>query len=347
MSLQKNKQKRLMPKNITPMLATLVDQPFDDPGWIYEVKWDGYRALAFANKEKVNLRSRNDKSFNEKFYPVHDALQGLKLNAILDGEIIVAGKQGISNFGDLQNWRSEADGDLRFYVFDVLWLNGYSVMHLPLTERKELLVDLLPAHPLIHISEVFSASGTEFFEAARSTGLEGIMAKKADSEYKPGIRSQEWLKIKVATRHEVIIGGFTHNENSPKLFSALLVGVYEGKKLRYTGKTRTGFNDAQQREMMQQFKKLITNKNPFEIEPDINKPSRFRPTPPNATATWLKPKLVCEVSYREITSDGVMRHPSFEGMRTDKNVKDVKEEKAKPTKQMVKGNVLHKKKILN
>ena len=339
-------KKQAMPANLEPMLATLVDKPFDDPGWVYEVKWDGYRALAYIQNEKVNIRSRNNKPFNEKFYPIHDALQELKLHAILDGEIIVSGKEGISNFGNLQNWRSEADGDLRFYVFDLLWMNGYSVMHLTLSERQELLAGLLPEHPLVQISKTFDATGTEFFEVARKTGLEGIMAKKADSEYKPGTRSKEWLKIKVAKRHEVVIGGFTKNEGSAKTFSSLLVGVYEGKKLRYTGKIGTGFSDTLQKEMMQQFKKLIQDKNPFDFEPDVNKPSRFRPDPPKAKATWLKPKLVCEVSYTEMTSDGVMRHPSFEGMRIDKKATQVKEEKEKRVKDVVKGNVLYKKKLL-
>lgn len=329
-------KKQPMPVDLEPMLATLVDKPFDEPGWIYEVKWDGYRALAYLNKRNVDLRSRNNKSFNEKFYPVYDALAELNLYAILDGEIIVAGKEGVSNFGDLQNWRSEADGDLRFYVFDLLWMNGHSVMHLPLTERQELLEGLLPEHPLIHISKVFDAAGTEFFDAARKTGLEGIMAKKADSEYKPGIRTKEWLKVKIAKRHEVVIGGFTKNEGSSKRFSALLVGVYEGKKLRYTGKIGTGFSDTQQKEMMQQFKKLIQDKSPFDFEPDVNKPSRFRPNPPKAKATWLKPRLVCEVSYTEVTRDAVMRHPSFEGMRIDKKATAVKEEKEKPVTDIIK-----------
>jgi bifunctional non-homologous end joining protein LigD len=330
------------------MLATLVDKPFDAEGWTYEVKWDGYRALAFLNKGKVQLRSRNNKSFDEKFYPVHKALQELSINAVLDGEIIVAGEQGISSFGDLQNWRSEADGELRFYVFDLLWHEGYSLLELPLTERREKLKAIIPEHPLIHISQTFDSTGTEFFEVARQMNLEGIMAKKEDSEYMPGIRTKDWLKIKISKRHEVVIGGYTRNEGSAKAFSALLVGVYEGSKLKYTGKIGTGFSDKLQKEMMQKFKKLVVKKNPFETEPDVNKPSRFRPNPPKAEATWLKPVLVCEVSYTELTSDGVMRHPSFEGMREDKNAKQVKAEKPKQVSGIVKSkkSVLHQKKII-
>ncbi|HTF27598.1 MAG TPA: hypothetical protein VK625_02070, partial [Flavitalea sp.] len=125
-----------MPKQLKPMLATLVDKPFDEPGWIYEVKWDGYRALAFVDKKNVDLRSRNDKSFNEKFYAIYTALTKLGITAVLDGEIIVADENGHANFSNLQNWRSEADGDLRYYVFDLLWVNGESLLDKPLTERR-------------------------------------------------------------------------------------------------------------------------------------------------------------------------------------------------------------------
>ncbi len=337
-----------MPVNLQPMLATLVDKPFDVQGWSYEVKWDGYRAIAYLKNGNVQISSRNNKSFNEKFYPIYSALQELNINAILDGEIVVVNEEGLSNFGHLQNWRSEADGELKYYVFDLLWLNGHSVMELPLHERREKLKEIMPEHQLIHISQTFQSTGTEFFKVASQMKLEGIMAKKEDSLYTPGVRTKEWLKIKVSQRHEVVIGGYTQNEGSPKAFSALLVGVFEGSKLRYTGKIGTGFSDQLQKKMMDQFKKVVTNKNPFDIEPDVNKPSRFRPNPPKATVTWLKPQLVCEVSYSEVTSDGVMRHPSFEGMREDKNARDVKAEKAKPVADIVKKkqSILHKEKIL-
>ena len=323
--------KQAIPKNISPMLATLVDKPFDEPGWLYEVKWDGYRSVIFLNKGEVDMRSRNNKPFNEKFYAVYDALKEWNINAVVDGEIIVVNEKGISNFGDLQNWRSEADGELILYLFDVLWLEGYDLTQLPLTERKEILRSIAPGTNTIRLSESFDTGATEFFEVAKKLNLEGIIAKRADSIYLTDKRSKDWLKIKTAKRHEVIIGGFTNNEGSNKAFSALLVGVMEKGKLRYTGKIGTGFSQKLQGEMMKQFKPFITNKIPFDHEPDVNKPSRFRPDPPHATATWLQPKLVCEVSYAEITSDGVMRHPSFEGMRVDKSAKDVHAEKEKPT----------------
>jgi bifunctional non-homologous end joining protein LigD len=329
--------KSAFPKNISPMLATLVDAPFDDDDWIYEIKWDGYRAIAFVNKGKVELSSRNNKSFNEKFYAIHDALQKLKMNVVLDGEIIVANDKGLADFNKLQNWRSEADGQLLFYVFDILWHDGRSLMSLPLTERRAILEAVLPKNnDSIHLSEAFKVKGTTFFKTAEKMQLEGIMAKKADSVYKPGDRSKEWLKIKTATRHEVVIGGYTLNEGSSKTFSSLLVGVFKKDKFIYTGKIGTGFSEKMQQDMLKQFKPLITDKIPFTEAPDINKPSRFRPNPPKAKAVWLKPQLVCEVSYREITADAVMRHPSFQGMRIDKPAKKVTLEKETKTKEIIK-----------
>lgn len=319
------------PSTLNPMLATLVDRPFDTPGWQYEIKWDGYRALAFMNEGTVELKSRNDKSFNAKFYPIHDALAQWTMNVVLDGEIVVVSDEGISNFGALQNWRSEADGQLLYYVFDILWLNGKDLTGLPLVERKAILEASLPTSDQIRISDSFQTTGIAFFDAARQMGLEGIIAKKQDSPYLPGVRNHDWLKIKTNKRQEVVIGGFTNNEGSSKGFSALLVGVFQDGTLTYTGKIGTGFTDKAQKEMLAKFKPLITPTMPFSFLPDVNKPSRFRPNPPKAKATWLKPELVCEVSFTELTSDGVMRHPSFEGMRVDKNAKDVGLEKPEPT----------------
>lgn len=319
------------------MLATLVDKPFDEEGWLYEIKWDGYRTIALCNGKNVELKSRNDKSFNDKFYSVHQAVKQWNVKAIVDGEIVVLDENGKSNFSALQNWRSEADGDLILYVFDVLWLNGKDLTRLPLTERRKILEKLAPKNnDVIRLSESFEANGREFFETAKEMDLEGIIAKKASSKYYPGERSKEWLKIKANKRQEMVIGGYTINDDSSKAFSSLLVGVFENNKLVYTGKVGTGFNDKQQKEMLQQFKKLVTTKPPFTETPDINKPSRFRPNPPNATAIWLKPQLVCEVSFTEMTNDGIMRHPSFEGMRVDKKAKDVIRETATTTSTVTK-----------
>ena len=309
------------------MLATLVDKPFDQEGWIYEIKWDGYRALAFVKDGQAELNSRNDKPFNGKFYPVHQALLDWGIEAVVDGEVVVVKENGLSDFGSLQNWRSEADGDLMYYVFDILWLDGYDVTTLPLRDRKTILNSIMPQSDIIRESETFEASGIEFYEAAKQIGLEGMIAKKADSLYMPGIRNGDWLKIKTNKRQEVVIGGYTVNENSSNLFSALLVGVFDKGKLLYTGKIGTGFSDNLQKELIAKFRPLVTKQIPFTQEPDINKPTAFRRNPPHATATWLKPKLVCEVSYTELTSDGVMRHASFDGLRIDKSAKEVVLEK--------------------
>ena len=325
--LVKNGVLSKFPSQLPPMLATLVDKPFDQEGWIYEIKWDGYRALAFMKDGQAELKSRNDKPFNEKFYPVHQALLDWGIEAVLDGEVVVVKENGLSDFGSLQNWRSEADGDLMYYVFDILWLDGYDVTTLPLRDRKTILNSIMPQSDIIRESETFEASGIEFYEAAKQIGLEGMIAKKADSLYLPGIRNGDWLKIKTNKRQEVVIGGYTVNENSSKLFSALLVGVFDKGKLLYTGKIGTGFSDKLQKELIAKFRPLITKQIPFTQEPDINKPTAFRRNPPHATPTWLKPKLVCEVSYAELTSDGVMRHASFDGLRIDKSAKEVVLEK--------------------
>jgi len=333
-ALLKKGMKSKIPIGMKPMLATLVDEPFDDPDWIYEVKWDGYRALGFCLKNgDVQLLSRNNKQFNEQFYPIFQQLQGWKLDVVVDGEILVINDKGLVNFGALQNWRSEADGDLVYYVFDLIWYEGRDLTELPLSERQKILAEVLPQDDdLIRLSQVFPANGTEFFKAAVKMGLEGIMAKKSTSIYTKNNRSKDWLKIKANKHQEVVIAGFTKNEDTPKQFSSLLLGVYENGHLQYVGKVGTGFNDRDQKKMITQFRPLITDKSPFLVIPDVNKSSRFRPNPPQAKVTWLKPELVCEVAFAEVTADGVFRHPSFRGMRIDKKAKVVVREAEVKTK---------------
>lgn len=334
-AILKKGKKQKFPDDLQPMLATLVDGPFDDPGWEYEVKWDGYRALAYLNNGEVRLQSRNRKSFSDKFYPIYQQLQEWKINAVIDGEIVVINDKGLSDFNALQNWRSEADGELVYYAFDIVWLDGKSLIHLPLSERKAILKSIVDENSPVQLGYSVEADGTAFFEAAQKMGLEGIMAKKSDSEYYPGLRTRDWLKIKINKRQEVIIAGYTLNEGSSKLFSALLLAAYADGELQYVGKVGTGFKEKQQKEMMALFKPLIVKKSPFKETPDYNKPSRFRPNPPHANATWLKPELVCEISFTEITADGVFRHPSFEGMREDKSAKEVVREVEKPAEEIV------------
>jgi len=320
----KSAPKSKVPANIKPMKATLVDEPFDEPGWLFEVKWDGYRALAnLSKKDGVQLISRNNLPF-EKYYPINDALKNWNMDAVLDGELLVLNEKGISDFGAMQNWRSEADGNLVFYIFDILWYEGKNLMGFPLSERQAVLQSILPTdNDHIRQSKVFDADGIDFFHVAERMGLEGIIAKKADSTYTSDLRSREWLKIKVQRRQEVVIAGFTKNEGTGKYFSALVLGVYKNGELQFVGKVGTGFSDKLQKEMMAQFEPLITKKSPFDYKVDVDKPTRFRPKRMGAKPTWLKPELVCEVQFAEVTSDGVFRQASFKGMRNDKKAHDV------------------------
>jgi bifunctional non-homologous end joining protein LigD len=328
--------KSKIPSNIKPMKATLVDEPFDEAGWLFEVKWDGYRAIAnLSKKEGVQLISRNNLPF-DKYYPINEALAKWKMDALLDGELLVLNEKGISDFGAMQNWRSEADGNLVYYIFDILWYEGKNLMGLPLSERQAVLQFILPTdNDHIRQSKVFDANGIDFFAAAERMGLEGIIAKKADSAYTSDLRSKEWLKVKVQRRQEVVIAGYTQNEGTGKSFSALVLGVYKNGELQFVGKVGTGFSDKLQKEMMAQFKPLITDKSPFDYEVDVDKPTRFRPKRMGAKPTWLKPELVCEVGFAEVTSDGVFRQASFKGMRMDKKATDVILEKPAATEETV------------
>ena len=327
--------KQPSPDNLQPMLATLVDAPVDEPGWTYEIKWDGYRALGFINKGNVELVSRNNKSFNQKFYPVYDALKQWRINAVVDGEIIVVNEKGAADFSDLQGWRSEADGQLIYYLFDILWLEGKDLMNLTLAERRKILESVIPGNnDIIQRSQTFNIPGKELFVLTDKLGLEGIIAKKENSIYIPGTRSKEWLKIKTEKRQEAVIGGYTRNENTSKQFSALLLGVYDKGDFVSIGPVGTGFANQLQTEILKKCKPLITPLCPFREVPDYNKPSRFRPNPPKAKVTWVKPVLVCEISYREKTKDGAIRHPSFKGLREDKNAKDVVWETATPVREI-------------
>jgi len=324
-------------KNIKPMLATLVNNPFDDTDWQYEIKWDGYRALAFLNKTEVELLSRNKKSFNEKFYPIYEVLKSLKINAVLDGEVLVLNDKGISNFGKLQNWRNEADGTLIYCVFDILWYKGKNLTALTLIERQAILKEILPqTNDSIRLSKVFDISGIYFFDAAKKIGLEGIMAKRKSSVYTINNRSKDWLKIKINKRQEVVIAGFTKNKNTSKSFSSLILATYKKNKLVFAGKVGTGFSDLQQKQMMKMFEPYITKQSPFEVIPDVNKRSRFQRMQPDAQITWMKPELVAEIEFTEITSEGVFRHPSFKGMREDKKATEVVGEQAEPIEEIIK-----------
>lgn len=336
-----------MPQDVEPMLATLVTEPVEEDGWHYEMKWDGYRALAYLQEGKVEIRSRNNKSFNQKFYPIRETLEKWNTNILLDGEILVVNEQGVPDFSDLQLWRSEADGQLLYYVFDILWYDGYDVMNLPIEVRRQLLKTIIPQDLQgIKLSEVFEGSGNEAFKAAEQLHLEGVMAKRNGSTYKIAARSKDWLKIKTEKRQELVIGGYTLNEGTSKLFSALLLGIIENGAFHFVTPVGTGFNKQMQEEILKKLKPNITKSSPFINEPEYNKPSRFRPNPPKATVTWVKPQIVAEISYREMTKGGAIRQPSFKGLREDKNPSDVVREIPVDTSHLVNKNKLVTQKVI-
>jgi len=306
------------PQDIKPMLATLVDQPFDNPDWIYEIKWDGYRVVSYMNKGRVEMRSRNNLSFNEKFKVIEDALIQWNVKAVVDGEIVALDEEGNANFQQLQNvLKHRENAHLVYYVFDILWYDGRDLTRLTLLERKEILKSIFPADDdRLRYSDHIVEKGKAFLASAVKHGLEGIMAKKADSTYEIGGRSGSWLKMKNNQRMEAIIGGFTLPRRSRKFFGAIILGKYVGKKLVYIGHSGSGFDDNDLRELSRRFKPLITDKCPFETVPHTNQP-----------ATWLRPELVCEVKFSEWTKDKILRHPIFVGMRDDKKASNEKNEK--------------------
>lgn len=324
----KEKKKDGIPKNIKPMLATLVDEPFEAEGWSYEIKWDGYRALAWVDGKNSDLRSRNNNSYTKQFYPIWEALKQWPVKAVVDGEIVVVDENGVTSFQKLQNWRSEPKGQLMFYVFDILWLESYDVTGATLTERRELLKPLVPPEGIIRFSDSFETNVNDFLEAAAKLGIEGIIAKKNDSEYIVNNRSKNWLKIKTGKRHEAVIGGYTINKDSSKLFSSLLLGVFENKKLKFIGQAGTGYTEASQKEIMKLLKPLEIDECPFEHPNYKNQPSLLRSSTPKSVIKWVKPEIIAEVQYQELTTEGIMRHPSFQGLRSDKKAKAVEMEEA-------------------
>ena len=320
-----------MPEDIKPMKPTLVDAPFDDQDWLFENKWDGYRAIATINNFKAKLLSRNDVSF-AKYYPIINILQTWSCNAVIDGEIVVMREDGKTDFGALQNWKSEKNGLLVYCVFDILWYEGRNLTGMPLKQRQAILQQVLAknGNDRIRQSKAVSTRGKELFENAEKHEYEGIVAKKASSIYTPDQRSKEWLKIKVQRRQEVVIGGFTKNKDTSKPFSALLLGVYESGRLRFVGKVGTGFSVGLQTEMIGSFAPYISGVNPFDIETPGNISPLNKKTS-GETFTWLMPELICEVNFAEVTKDGLFRQASFKGMRIDKKALDVELEIPKNT----------------
>lgn len=306
-----HKKKTAMPVEAKPMLASITDEPFNDADWQFEIKWDGYRALAYLKNGKADLRSRNNQSFNKKYPSLLAALKEWPVNAVIDGEIVILSEDGKADFAALQAWEKAPQGQLLFYVFDILWLEGIDLQNEPLSARREVLRKILPDNSAIRFSDSIDEYGNDFFKAAKDSGLEGIIAKRKNSLYKTNSRTKDWYKIKAETRHEAIICGYTKKTGTDRDFSSLLLGIPDRNGFRYIGQVGTGFTEGLQKEILNKLAPLTTNKNPFDEEPLTN-----------SFVQWVRPKILCEVKYTELTASGVMRHASFQGLREDKSVSD-------------------------
>lgn len=308
----KRRKKSAMPTGIKPVLASIKETAFDDPAWQFEIKWDGYRALAYNDGSTTELRSRNNLSLNGKFAPVVTALRQWPVRAVLDGEVVILSKEGKADFAALQNYDERDKPDLRYYVFDLLWVEGIDLRGEPLHVRRGVLKQLLPEDGIIRYSESVDECGQAFFAAAKNAGLEGMMAKRKDSLYETGLRTTDWYKIKLECRHEAVICGYTKQRGSERLFSSLVLGIPAGDGLRYIGQVGTGFTGKGQWQLFKKMNPLFTSDCPFAARPATGAPTQ-----------WVKPALVCEVKYTALTTDGFMRHPSFQGLREDKDVSGI------------------------
>jgi len=297
---------------IPAMLAKEAGQPFSDGEWIFEIKWDGYRAIAEVGDGDVKLYSRNGNSFIPSYPAVVEELRKMDVNAVLDGEIVVMNEDGNPDFQKLQHYEENKHLPLLYYVFDLLELNGQQTYELPLVQRKELLKELLEDNPVIKYSDHVVENGEAFFEVAKEKDLEGIMAKKSDSQYFPGKRTSEWLKIKHHKSEEAIICGFTAPRGGRKYFGALVLGVMKQGRLTYIGHTGSGFDQNMLKELWAKLEPLIQEVSPFDERVKTNMP-----------VTWVAPKYVCELKFTEWTSDGKLRHPIFLRLRDDKKITDV------------------------
>ncbi|HZV81914.1 MAG TPA: non-homologous end-joining DNA ligase [Geobacteraceae bacterium] len=301
-----------MPHLVRPMLATLAQEPFDHPDWLFEVKWDGYRAVAEIRQGGVSLYSRNLLPLNDKFFPIVESLRKLPFEAVLDGEIVVVDDQGQPDFELLQNYRSSGSGHLLYYVFDLLHFQGHDLTGLPLIRRKEFLKKILPQVPKIRFSDHVLQDGVLFFRVARGKGLEGIIAKQAQSSYQIGTRSRQWLKVKTQLTQEGVIAGFTAPRGGRRHFGTLVLGVYDGGEFTCIGHAGGGFDANELEEIRARLEPLIQEECPFKLKPETGTPS-----------TWVRPELVCEVAFHGWTVDGVMRQPSFLRLREDKAPREV------------------------
>lgn len=298
-------------KILKPMLATPKKEIFNHPDWVYELKWDGYRMLSYLNAGQVQCYSRNGKSFNEKFPTIVHALEGIPHDAILDGEVVALDKEGVGNFQILQHYPENEWDSIRYYVFDLLFLNGHSTLELGLMERKSLLPEIIADCPGVMYCEEISGMGTAFYQQAIEEGMEGVIAKKADSIYQPGHRSEDWLKIKAQDSLEAVICGYTASDK--RNFGALILGIYEEDKLLHIGNCGSGFTQQDQKSLLNKLQPLHRKTSPFAEKVDLK----------GSIPHWVTPRLIAEVNFSEWTKSGKLRHPVFKTLRTDKNISEV------------------------
>jgi bifunctional non-homologous end joining protein LigD len=315
------RSKRLKaPDFIAPQLATLVDEVPDGDAWLHEVKYDGYRIIGRKAGDDVTLFSRRGLDWTRRFPTIAEAMRSVPAEvALFDGEIAYVLPDGITDFKSMQEHIDTPDPAIRYFVFDLLWLDGKHLRDLPLVERKARLESLLGegrATDWIIYSGDVAGSGETFFNEACKSGLEGIISKRKDAPYRSG-RSKSWLKIKCGKRAEFVIGGFSKSA-AKRPFASLLLGTFEDGKLVYAGKVGTGFNNADREMLAKRFKAMKRKTSPFADVPKAEA----------RDAQWIEPRLVCEIAFTEWTRDGRLRHPSFQGLREDKIARDVQREGA-------------------
>ncbi len=315
--LDHSKQSK-MPQVVSPMLCSLIDAPFTNQDWLFEVKWDGFRAVAFHSHESTILKSRNNKDLSERFSEITHALDKIKHNVVLDGEVVVVDQEGKPHFEWLQNNANNKKGKLLYYVFDILWCDGADVTFWSLAERRRLLKAVIGGNNSIRISDGVRGKGRELFTRIVKAGMEGVVAKNLQSTYEQSQRGNNWLKIKSRLRQEVVIGGYTEPRGTRKNLGSVLVGYYEANKLKYCGHVGTGFDAKTLASIQSKLSKLERKTSPFTDE-----------VVANDIVHWVKPITVCEVEYQEITNNGTMRQPSYIGLRNDKMAADVVLESAR------------------
>jgi len=309
------------PDFLAPQLATLVNRPPDGQGWVHEIKFDGYRLFARVADGHVRLMTRNRNDWTKKFQGLADRIARIKVaNALLDGEVVHVAVDGTMSFHGLQNALSEGDvKNLRYFAFDLLFFDGVDLRQQPLVERKASLQALLKNAPnVLQYSDHFSESGADVLRHACAMRMEGIISKRAQAPYQAG-RGNIWLKSKCLKEQELVVGGYTEQPKHPGTLGALLMGYYEKGGLVFAGKVGTGFTDRERRAFLAKLKALARKDPPFVA------------VPPGARrgAVYVRPALVANVRFTEWTPDGLMRHPSFQGLREDKLPEDVIREREK------------------